>query len=129
MISIGVLTPHVTVGPEEELPAMAPGQIMIRIARVPAKVTGAVPAAEPPTTPPGLRPLTTPQVLDDVVEALMAESIDVIGYASTSLAYVLGFDEEVAMLARLSRRTQVPVVGTCARRCGRCGGSISGGSR
>jgi len=114
MISIGVLTPHATVGPEEELPAMAPGQITIRIARVRAKAAGAVTAAEPPTTPLGLRPLTTPQVLDEAVEALMAESVDVIGYASTSSAYVIGFDEEVAMFARLSRRTQAPVVGTCA---------------
>ena len=34
-------------------------------------------------------------------------------FASTSSAYAIGFDDEVAMLARLSRRTGTPVVGTC----------------
>jgi maleate isomerase len=44
----------------------------------------------------------------------MAEPIDAIGYASTSSAYVIGFHNEAAMLARIARRTGTPVAGTCA---------------
>lgn len=113
MISIGVLTPHAAVGPEHELPAMAPG-ITTRVVRVPVDVGGAETAAAPPISPVGLRALTAAPVLDEAVDLLLAEPVDVIAYASTSSAYAIGFDAEVAMLARLSRRTGVPVVGTCA---------------
>jgi maleate isomerase len=113
VIAIGVLTPHAAVGPEEELPAMAPG-ITIRVVRVPVKVAGAGTAGAPPTSPVGLRALTAAPVLDEAVELVLAGPVDAIAYASTSSAYAIGFDDEVAMLARLSRRTGVPVVGTCA---------------
>jgi maleate isomerase len=88
-MEICVLTPHAAVGPEEELPAMAPG-ITVRVVRIAGAGTA----------------------LDEAVE-LVAE-VDAIAYASTSSAYAIGFDDEVAMLARLSRRIGIPVVGTCA---------------
>lgn len=93
---------------------MAPGEISVHVVRVPVDVAGVDPAWAPPASPADLRALTAPHVLDAAVELLMAESIDAIGYASTSSAYAIGFDKEGAMLARLSRRTGVPVVGTCA---------------
>jgi maleate cis-trans isomerase len=71
MICIGVLTPHVAAGPEAELPDMAPGQLITRLA-------------------PG--------------------SVDVVGYASTSTGYAIGFDAETAMLERLAQRCAVLVV-------------------
>ncbi len=37
-----------------------------------------------------------------------------IGYASTSSAYAIGFNDETAMVSRLSRRVGLPVVATCA---------------
>jgi maleate isomerase len=113
VISIAIVTPHAAVGPEQELPAMAPG-MTIRVVRVPVEVGAAGTAGAPPTSPAGLRALTAPPVLDEAVELVLAEPVDVIAYASTSSAYALGFDGEFAMLARLSRRTGVPVVGTCA---------------
>jgi maleate isomerase len=94
VISIGIVTPHTSAGPEEELPAMAPG-ITIRIVRVAVKAAAAA-------------------VLDEAVELVLAEPVDAIAYASTSSAYATGFDEEVATLARLSRGAGIPVVGTCA---------------
>lgn len=92
---------------------MAPG-ITVRVVRVPLQVASTGIAGAPPTSPLGLRPLTAAPVLDEAVELVLAEPVDAIAYASTSSAYATGFDDEVATLARLSRRTGVPVVGTCA---------------
>jgi maleate isomerase len=113
VISIGVVTPHAAVGPEEELPAMAPG-ITIRVVRVPVEVARAGTAGAPPTSPVGLRALTATPVVEEAVEHVLAWAVDAIAYASTSSAYAIGFDAEVAMLARLAGRTGLPVVGTCA---------------
>jgi maleate isomerase len=92
---------------------MAPG-FTIRVVRVPVEAGTAATAGAPPTSPVGLRALTAAPVLDEAVELVLAEPVDAIAFASTSSAYAIGFDGEVAMLARLSRRTGVPVVGTCA---------------
>jgi maleate isomerase len=81
---------------------------------VPVEIGGAGTSAEPPTSPVGLKALTAAPVLDEAVDVVLADQVDAIAYASTSSAYAIGFDREVAMLARLSRRTGVPVVGTCA---------------
>jgi maleate isomerase len=104
VISIGVVTPHAAVGPEEELPAMAPG-ITVRVVRVPVEVAGAGTAGASPTSPVGLRALAAAPVLEEAVELVLAEPVDAIAYASTTSGYAIGFDGEVAMLARLSRRT------------------------
>jgi maleate isomerase len=109
VISVGVLTPHLAVGPEAEFPVMAPGRIVTKVVRIP--VGGAGP---PPTSALALRALTEPQVLGDAADALLVESIDVIAYASTTSAYAVRFCGEAAMVSRLSRRVGVPVVATCA---------------
>jgi maleate isomerase len=103
---------------------MAPG-ITIRVVRIRSRDVRT--AGEPPTWPVGLRALTAAPVLDEAVELAMAEPIDAVAYASTSSAYAIGFDDEVAMLARLSRRTEIPVWGPVPRLCGRCGCSTLGG--
>jgi maleate isomerase len=106
VISVGVLTPHAAVGADEELPLMAPGMVETRVERI---SSGAVagPAAD-------LRALTRPPVLDEAAEALASRGIDAIAYASTSTAYEIGFDDEVAMVSRISRRVALPAVATCA---------------
>ena len=60
------------------------------------------------------RALTVPPVLDDSARTLAADSVDVVGYASTTSAYVIGFEDEATMVSRLSARLGVPVVATCA---------------
>ncbi len=112
-IRIGVLTPHTAIGPEVEFPAMAPGRIVTRVERVSAAATavGVVPG---PPTPVALAALTTPPLLDEAAKKLATGSIDVIGYASTSTAYAIGFDNEAALVRRISRRTGIPVAATCA---------------
>jgi maleate isomerase len=120
MISIGVLTPHAAAGAEAELPAMAGAQVVTWLSRImeagteasaPATPPTTLPAT-PPTTPSGLRALTAPSVLDSAAAALASVPVDVIGYASTSTGYAIGFDAEVAMLERLSLRWSLPVAGT-----------------
>jgi maleate isomerase len=105
VITIGVLTPHATPGPEVELPAIAHGRVVTRVARVVE--------SDPPTTAPVLRALTAPAVLDRAADTLLNDSIDAVAYASTTSAYVIGFDAETAMVARLASRLALPVVATC----------------
>jgi maleate isomerase len=112
VLSIGVLTPHAAAGPEVELPDMAPGRVVTRVARIAAPGGDALAAGEPPTSPSGLLALTVPSVLDDAAATFGDGSVDVIGYASTSTGYALGSDAEAAMLERLSQRWGLPVTGT-----------------
>jgi maleate isomerase len=86
VIRIGVLTPHAAIGPEEELPAMAPGCLVLRVVRVTTDAAAVGVRSDPPTTPRGLRVLTAPPVLDDAAKLLVADSTDVVGCASTTSA-------------------------------------------
>jgi maleate isomerase len=108
VVSIGVLTPHAAVGPEAEFAAMAPGRLATRVARITGTADG------DPASPTALEALTTAPFLDLAVGQLLTEPIEVIGYASTTSAYVIGFEAETAMISRLSRLTARPVAATCA---------------
>jgi maleate isomerase len=110
VVSIGVLTPHAAPGPEVELPDMAPGQVVVRVSRIPAPGATASAPGTPPTSSSGLRELTVPAALDNAVAAFAVGSVDVIGYASTSTGYAVGFDAESTMVDRLSQRWSLPVV-------------------
>jgi maleate isomerase len=112
VISVGVLTPHAASGPEMELPEMAPGRVVTQVSRVLPPGVGASAPGAPPTSPGGLRALAVPSALDDAAGAFAEGSVDVIGYASTSTGYALGFDAETAMLEQLSQRRGLPVTGT-----------------
>jgi maleate isomerase len=96
VLRIGVLTPHVAIGPEEEIPAMAPGRVVACVARV---LAGAAPVGRD---------------LDEATDLFAVGAVDAIGYASTSSAYAIGFQAEAAVVSRLSRRVGVPVAATCA---------------
>jgi maleate isomerase len=108
VVRIGVLTPHRAVGPEEELPAMAPGRVLTCVARVSDD------SAEGVNTPSGLRALATSPRLDEAAETLGHGSLDAIAYASTSTAYAIGFDRETDLASRLSGRVGLPAVAPCA---------------
>jgi maleate isomerase len=105
VVAVGVLTPHAAIGPEEELPLMAPGRVLTNVARV---------ADPPPTSARDLRALMRSGALDEAAEQLTIEPVDAIALASTSAAYATGVDEERATLSRLEERAGVPVVPTCA---------------
>jgi maleate isomerase len=112
-IRIGVLTPHAAIGPEAEFPAMAPGRVMTCVARVSAEAAAGGLGANP-SAPPGLRALAAPPYLDDAADMFRQGDVAVIAYASTSSAYAIGFDEEAALVSRLSQRIGIPVFATCA---------------
>jgi maleate isomerase len=112
LIRIGILTPHAAPGPEAEFPAMAPGRITTRVKRV-ADAAGVRVGTNPPAAT-EVRMLAEPLLLEAAADSLAESSVDVVGYASTSSAYVIGFDEEEVLTARLSRRLGVPVASTCA---------------
>lgn len=112
VIRVGVLTPHEVPGPEVEFAAMAPGRLATRVVRI----TGAAEAGGSggPVSPAALGPLTTAPLLDRAAGQLLTGPVDVIGYASTTSAYTIGFDAEIAMVVRLSQRAGCPVAATCA---------------
>jgi maleate isomerase len=114
-VRIGVLTPHADVGPESELRAMVPPGVGIFAARVAFGAMGAGGVMDP-TIPLGpVRAFAEPPHVDDAAELLAGAPIDVIAFAFTSSAYVIGADGETSMLERLRTRTRgVPVVATCA---------------
>ncbi len=89
---------------------MARDRVVARVVRV--STVG--PEGDPPATPTGIRELTAAPLLDNAATMLAGESVDVVGYASTTSAYVIGFDEEAAMVSRLSTLLDVPVAATCA---------------
>jgi maleate isomerase len=112
MISVGVLTPHATAGPEAELPDMAPGRVVTQVSRIASSSADASASRTPPTSPSGLRALTVPAALDNAAEAFAPGSVDVLGYASTSTAYAIGCQAESTMVERLSQRWSLPAVAT-----------------
>ena len=112
VIRIGVLTPHGVPGPEVEFAAMAPGRLTVRVVRI----TGTTDAGGSggPVSPADLATLATAPSLDRAAGHLLTDPVEVIGYASTTSAYAVGFDGEMAMVLRLSRLTGRPVAATCA---------------
>lgn len=56
--------------------------------------------------------MTKPLVVDAAAE-MLGDSVDVVGHASTTSAYAVGFDQEAEMVSRLSTRLGVPVAATC----------------
>jgi maleate isomerase len=112
VIRIGVLTPHEAPGAEAEFPAMAAGHLTTRVVRI----TGAADACgdDGLVSPAALSPLTTAPLLDRAAGQLLKDRVDVIGYASTTSAYTIGFEAETAMVSRLSQLAGRPVAGTCA---------------
>ena len=110
VIGIGVLTPHAAPGPEAEFTAMAPGRLATYLTLV-----GAAADARGIISPADLRTLTAEPFPDRAAEQLTTDHpVDVIGYASTTSAYAIGFDAEMAMISRLSRLTGRAVAATCA---------------
>ncbi|HKB19439.1 MAG TPA: hypothetical protein VKC65_00405 [Gaiellaceae bacterium] len=93
-VRVGVLTPHSSLGPEEEFPAMA--RVVTCVARIGADDV----AVEP--------------VLDQAAVLFERGSVDVLGFASTSSAYALGFDAEQKLVSRLSRQLGIPAAATSA---------------
>lgn len=99
-----MLTPHVTPGPEIEIPAMSSGRVRTLVSRIQPPRPGS--QAVPPLQ--ALRRAALPETVDDAAEAFPHGSIDALAYASSSSAYVIGFDAEAVLVDRLRDRWGVP---------------------
>lgn len=98
--TVGVLTPHISPGPELEIPEMSSGRIGTVVSRIP--VRGG--------TPEQLREGTLPTAIEEAAAGLPADSVDVLAYASTSTGYAIGVVAERNLLERLRGRWNLPVV-------------------
>jgi maleate isomerase len=113
VVRVGVLTPHAAVGPEAELPAMATGRVVVHLARVLGEGKLGDPASDPVSAT-DLQALLAPRFLDRALELLPGDAVDVIGSASTTTAYAIGFEAEAAVVSSLAERAGRPVAATCA---------------
>ena len=89
MLTVGVVTPHLSPGPEDELPAMAAGRVAVVLERVPPDDA---------------------EALDTGAARFDDGSVDAVAYASTTSGYALGHGAETALLERLRGLCGVPVV-------------------
>ncbi|GAA3093869.1 maleate isomerase [Kribbella aluminosa] len=147
VITVGVLTPHATPGPDVELPDMAPGRVRVKLSRTSNEVPRRRgPDDARPTTVPtsadgvraqarptfdkavsALMPAAEVLALDRAASALMPTAdmlaldeaaavvmpaADVLAVASTGCGYVLGYDEESALVKGLRDRWGVPAYAT-----------------
>jgi maleate isomerase len=104
-LTVGVLTPHVTPGPEMEIPLMSSGQVATVVSRIPLAEAGDAGSARQQ-----LVASTRPDVVDRAAAAFSASSVDALAYASTSAGYAAGFEAEVSLVDGLQDQWAVPVV-------------------
>ena len=114
MITVGVLTPHAAAGPDAEFPLIAPEHVRVQMSRIQMPPSWRPSEGGRPATSEELRALATPEALDQAASALPPGSFDVLVWASTSSAYVIGYDAESALVERLRARWAVPVCATSA---------------
>jgi maleate isomerase len=113
-VRIGVLVPHGDVGPESEMQAMAPPDVVIHATRVLFGGIGVGGLMDPTIAHDPVRAFAAPPLLDDAAELLAAAPIHSIAYGFTSSAYLLGVKGEEEMVERLQLRTHgIPVVAAC----------------
>ncbi len=105
-LTVGVLTPHVTAGPEIEIPVMSAGRVTTVVSRI--SLTAAGSGAEA-TSLDNLRRGMLPSALDEAAAAFPDGSIDALAYASTSSGYVIGADAEATLVQRLQDEWALPV--------------------
>ena len=89
-LTVGVLTPHVTAGPEIEIPVMSAGHVATVVSRIPLPARSDAGA----TSPQSLREGARPSALDGAAKAFPHGSVDALAYASTSSGYVTGVPDD-----------------------------------
>ena len=89
-LTVGVLIPHVTAGPEIEIPVMSAGHVATVVSRIPLPARSDAGA----TSPQSLREGARPSALDGAAKAFPHGSVDALAYASTSSGYVTGVPDD-----------------------------------
>ncbi len=110
-VRIGILMPHLDLGPEVEFAAMAPEGVTIHSTRVRIGVWMPGAATDPGIALAPVRAFAAPPAIDDAAELLAAAPLNAIAYGFFSSSYVLGVEGDRALQARLEKRTRgIPVV-------------------
>ncbi|MFE9751097.1 maleate cis-trans isomerase [Saccharothrix saharensis] len=110
---IGVVVPHADVGPESEMQALAPRDVVIHGSRVHFGAMRAGGEMDPKIPHAPVRAFVEPPHVDTAVELLAAAPLDVIALGFTSSAYVLGAAGEKDLFDRLGEHTRgLPITGT-----------------
>ncbi len=108
---IGILMPHMDLGPEAEFAAMAPEGVTIHSTRVRLDVAMPGTTADPGIALEPVRAFAAPPAIDDAAELLAAAPLHAIAYGFFSSSYVLGVEGDRDLQARLEKRTRgIPVV-------------------
>ena len=108
---IGILMPHVDIGPEAEFAAMAPEGVTIHATRVRINVVMPGAATDPGIALAPVRAFAEPPAIDDAAELLAAAPLHAIACGFFSSSYVLGVEGDRALQARLEKRTRgIPIV-------------------
>jgi maleate isomerase len=112
---VGVVTPHAAAGPEVELPAMTRGRLTTVVSRTGAALGASqVPSHATPGAHAELRASTEPAALDRASSMFLGIQLAAVAHASTTTGYVIGAQDEAALVDRLSDRFGVPAVSSCA---------------
>jgi maleate isomerase len=110
---IGVVVPHADVGPESELQALAPRDVVVHGSRVHFGAMRAGGEMDPKIPHAPIRAFVEPPHVDTAVELLAAAPLDAIALGFTSSAYVLGPAGEKELYNRLRGCTRgLPITGT-----------------
>ncbi|MFI9008171.1 AMP-binding protein [Actinosynnema sp. NPDC053489] len=110
---IGVVVPHADVGPESEMQALAPRDVVVHGSRVHFGAMRAGGVMDPKIPHAPVRAFVEPPHVDTAVELLAAAPLDVIAFGFTSSAYVLGAAGEKDLFDRPAGYARgLPVTGT-----------------
>jgi maleate isomerase len=114
-LTIGVVTPHAAPGPEVELPTMTRGRVATVVSRTGSPPESSkAPSQTAPPTHPELRASTGPAALERAAVSFRGRTLAAVAHASTTTGYVIGHQEEAALVERLSQRFEVPAVASCS---------------
>lgn len=114
-LTVGVVTPHASAGPEVELPAMTSGRVTTVVSRTRPPPGAAQTAPRiAPAGHPDLRGSTTPDALDRASAMFAGTTLTAVVHASTTTGYLLGHHEEAELVERLTQRFDLPAVASCA---------------
>jgi maleate isomerase len=99
-VTLGILTPHPTPGPEVELPSLSEGRVSTVVVRA--------------GSPTELAASTEPAALQEAAATFRTSQVDAVAHASTTTGYLIGATEEASLVSELARLCGVPAFASCA---------------
>jgi maleate isomerase len=114
-LTVGVITPHAAAGPDVELPAMTRGRLATLVfRRGPPPQASQAPSQTSAIAHAELRASTEPATLDRATAPFAGKTLAAVAHASTTCGYLIGHRQEASLVERLSHRSEVPAIASCA---------------